>query len=142
MDHDLIFQLIASTVAMIFSAASLASWLFNTETIGQKGWSRKPLIFTQIIIGGIIILGSIASMVLAVKRVTSDDDLSRAMSPVQAGIVLLLLIVNEYLCISTLLSHLTHIIAGFFLFCAIIVLALIIYQPSRLYSCAVYPFVV
>lgn len=76
-------------------------------------------------------------------------DLSRAMSPVQAGIVLLLLIVNEvstsskpegatdtsiqYLCISTLLSHLTHIIAGFFLFCAIIVLALIIYQPVSLH---------
>lgn len=119
-------------------------------------------------------------------------DLSRAVSPVQIGILLLSLIVNEvsasskwegatdtsikYLCISTLLSHLTHIVAGFFLFCAIMVLALIIYQPvslrwslyerfptkntpvpqehfacvihfwnfiqSRLYSCAVYPFVV
>ena len=73
MDHDLIFQLIASIVAMIFSAASLASWLFNTETLGQKGWSRKPLIFTQIIIGGIIILGSIASMILTVKRLTAGD---------------------------------------------------------------------
>lgn len=58
---------------MIVSAASLVSWLFNTETICQKGWSKKPLILTQIIIGGIIILGSIASMILAVKRITSDD---------------------------------------------------------------------
>lgn len=76
-------------------------------------------------------------------------DLSRAMSPLLAGIVLLLLLVNEvstndkpegaidtsiqYLCISTLLSYLTHMIAGFFLFGAIIVLGLIIYQPVSLH---------
>lgn len=75
-------------------------------------------------------------------------DLLRSISAVEVGVVLLLLILNEvragdisevdadthlqYLCISTLQSFLTHMIAALFFVGTIVVLSLIIYQPASL----------
>lgn len=75
-------------------------------------------------------------------------DLSRSISAVEVGVVLLLLTLNEvragykseidadthlqYLCISTLQSFLTHMIAGLFFVGTIVVLSLTINQPASL----------
>lgn len=67
MDFGLIFQLIASTTAMLFSGSSLAFWLLYTNALNQTKRNKNRLIYSQIIIGGIIILGSIAFMVLTLK---------------------------------------------------------------------------
>ncbi|KAJ6064751.1 hypothetical protein N7444_000404 [Penicillium canescens] len=106
MELDLIFQLVASTTATLCSVASLAFWLLYTEALSRGKRNKQQLIYSQIMIGGIIILGSVVSMLLALKRTTADNDLSRSISAVEVGVVLLLLILNE--------SFLTHIIAGLF----------------------------
>lgn len=75
-------------------------------------------------------------------------DLLRSIFAVEVGVVLLLLILNEvragdksevaadthlqYLCISTLQSFFTHIIAGLFFVGTIVVLSLTIYQLASL----------
>lgn len=165
MELDLIFQLVASTTATLCSVASLAFWLLYTEALSRGKRNKQQLIYSQIMIGGIIILGSVASMLLALKRTTTDNgkqlcllddksfltpmlDLSRSISAVEIGVVLLLLILNEvragdkcevdadthlqYLCISTLQSFLTHMTAGLFFVVTIVVLSLTIYQPASL----------
>ncbi|KAJ5418709.1 uncharacterized protein N7487_002259 [Penicillium crustosum] len=108
MELDLIFHLVASTTATLCSVASLAFWLLYTEALSQGKRNKKQLIYSQIMIGGIIILGSVASMLLALKRTTADNvlDLLRSISAVEVGVVLLLLILNE--------SFLTHMIAALF----------------------------
>ena len=73
MELDLIFQLVASTTATLCSVASPAFWLLYTEAINQGKRNKKQLIYSQIMIGGIIILGSVASMLLALKRTTADN---------------------------------------------------------------------
>jgi hypothetical protein len=73
MELDLIFQLVASTTATLCSVASLAFWLLYTEALSQGKRNKKQLIYSQIMIGGIIILGSVASMLLALKRTTADN---------------------------------------------------------------------
>lgn len=73
MELDLIFQLVASTTATLCSIASLAFWLSYTEALTQGKRKKKQLIYSQIMIGGIVILGSVASMVLTLKRATADN---------------------------------------------------------------------
>ena len=46
---------------------------FHCKALSQTERSKSQLIYSQIIIGGIIILGSIASMVLAFKTTDSDN---------------------------------------------------------------------
>ena len=75
-------------------------------------------------------------------------DLSLSISAIEVGLMLLLLILNEvragdksevdadtqlqYLCISTLQSCLSHMIAALFFVGTIVVLSLTIYQPVSL----------
>lgn len=66
MSPHLIFQLVASTMAVLFSGASLMFWLLNSEVLGQEE-RTKAIIYGQIIISATIILGSIASIPLAVQ---------------------------------------------------------------------------
>lgn len=73
MDDDLIFQLVASITATLCSGASLAFWLLYTEVLKQVEWRRKPLIYSQVITGGMIILGWIISMLLALERAITDN---------------------------------------------------------------------
>lgn len=73
MELDLIFQLVASTTATLCSVASLAFWLSHTEALNQGKRNNKQLIYSQIMIDGIIILGLVASVVLAVKGTTADN---------------------------------------------------------------------
>lgn len=73
MELDLIFQLVASTTATLCSVASLAFWLLFTEALSPGKRNKQQLIYSQIMIGGIIILGSVASMLLTLKRTTADN---------------------------------------------------------------------
>jgi hypothetical protein len=73
MDLGLIFQLVASTTAMLCSGSSLAFWLLYTNALNQTERSKNGLIYSQIIIGGIIILGSIVSMILAFKTTAPNN---------------------------------------------------------------------
>lgn len=117
MDLGIIFQLAASATAILCSSLSLALWLLYTNALDQTERGRNRLIYGQIIIGGIIILGSIASMILAFKATASDNgmqiklfghinypnqmsDTSRSISPMEIGFVLLLLVLNEVSAVS------------------------------------------
>lgn len=73
MDSRLIFQLTASAIASICSGASLAFWLLSTEALSQPGLSKKRLILSQAVIGGVIILGSVVSVFLAIRQVYSKN---------------------------------------------------------------------
>ncbi|KAJ6019010.1 hypothetical protein N7522_001077 [Penicillium canescens] len=72
-------------MAVLCSGASLMFWLLNSEVLGQEK-RTKAIIYGQIIIGATIILGSIASIPLAVQIPLSENEI---------GVLLLLLVMNE-----------------------------------------------
>jgi hypothetical protein len=65
MNPEIIFQLVASTMASIFCGASLIFWLLSIDAMSLQRLSKKPLISSQAVIGGFVFLGSIASIFLA-----------------------------------------------------------------------------
>jgi hypothetical protein len=61
----MVFQLTASIIASIFCGASLAFWLLSIDAMSLQRLSKEPLISSQAAIGGLVFLGSIASILLA-----------------------------------------------------------------------------
>ncbi|KAJ5998013.1 hypothetical protein N7522_009673 [Penicillium canescens] len=72
-------------MAVLCSGASLMFWLLHSEVLGQEE-RTKAIIYGQMIIGASIILGSIASIPLAVQIPLSENEI---------GVLLLLLVMNE-----------------------------------------------
>jgi hypothetical protein len=112
MAPEVVFQLTASTIASIFCGASLIFWLLSIKAMSLQRLSKEPLISSQVVIGGFVLLGSIASIPLTLlelnpkhrKLLTSTEinflanhisDLSRSMLQLEVDSVLLLLILNE-----------------------------------------------
>lgn len=73
MDAQTTFQLTASTAASACSGASLAFWLLSVEARKQPAFHKKPVLLSQAVIGGVIIIGSIVSIVLAIRLASSNS---------------------------------------------------------------------
>ncbi|KAL2840805.1 hypothetical protein BJY01DRAFT_16130 [Aspergillus pseudoustus] len=132
MDAQAIFQLTASTAASVCSGASLAFWLLSAEVWKQPAFHKKPVLLSQAIIGGVIIIGSIVSIVLAIRQANpKSGDTFLSIQETGSGSLLLLLVLNEYLSVSTLQSEITHMVAGAFVVGTVLMLSLSIYLPDH-----------
>ncbi|TQB67760.1 hypothetical protein MPDQ_004812, partial [Monascus purpureus] len=132
MDAQTTFQLTASTAASACSGASLAFWLLSVEARKQPAFHKKPVLLSQAVIGGVIIIGSIVSIVLAIRLASSNSgDTFSSIQETGSGCLLLLLVLNEYLSVSTLQSEITHMVAGAFVVGTVLMLSLSIYLPDH-----------
>ncbi len=64
----LMFQVTASAAASACSGASLILWLLSLGNLKRRMFDKKLLIMGQVIIGGVIIIGSIASCFLTINQ--------------------------------------------------------------------------
>ncbi|KAL4923031.1 uncharacterized protein BDV17DRAFT_25722 [Aspergillus undulatus] len=131
MDAQEIFQLAASTAASACSGASLAFWLLSIGAPHQPAFHSKPVLLSQAVIGGALIIGSITSIVLTIQQTNPKSNISWSVQGIGSGCLLLLLILDEYLSVSTLQSKITHVVAGAFFVSTMIILPLSIYLPEH-----------
>lgn len=73
MDPEVVFQLTASTIASISCGASLALWLLSIDAMNLQRLSKEPLISSQAVIGVFVLLGSVASILLALLDAALKD---------------------------------------------------------------------
>ncbi|KAL4993998.1 hypothetical protein BDV10DRAFT_177702 [Aspergillus recurvatus] len=130
MDAQGTFQLAASTAASACTGASLALWLLSIGA-NQPAFHSKPVLLSQAVIGGILIIGPITSVVLTIQQTNPKSNITLSVQGIGSGCLLLLLVLNEYLSVSTLQSRLTHIFAGAFFVSTMTILPLSIYLPEH-----------
>lgn len=69
MDTDLLFQLTASVVASVCYGIGFFVWLMSIRIFNLRAIAEKPLISSQVVLGGIALLGVIVSTLLVFVEV-------------------------------------------------------------------------
>ncbi|OJJ42054.1 hypothetical protein ASPZODRAFT_1668563 [Penicilliopsis zonata CBS 506.65] len=132
MDSNLLFQLTASTIASVCCGSSLALWLISIKALSWQRLKNEPLITAQATIGALVFLGSILSVLLSILRANLKTNLPWLILQLEISCVLVLVIVNEYLCVSTLQHWTSHMISAFSCLGAVIILSLSVSFPRSI----------
>ncbi|PYH92244.1 hypothetical protein BO71DRAFT_29409 [Aspergillus ellipticus CBS 707.79] len=127
MDSDLIFQLTTSTIAWLYFGSSLAFWLLSIRASNSGRLSRGRLVSSQVVIGSAIFLGLLISILLAFLKAKLVRSCSWLLLQQEIGSVLLLLVMNEYLSVSTLQSCSTHVVSALLFLGTVVPLPLSMY---------------